>query len=83
VGRRRRAARSPARSGLRPGGWLGIDADQVTASLHEDAGWGSIQRGGTGPGSRLHASLPSGWLARVWAAGWRYSAAIWSSTCWM
>jgi hypothetical protein len=51
------------------GGWLGIDADQVTASLHEDAGWGSIQQGGTGPGSRLHASLPSGWLARVWAAG--------------
>jgi hypothetical protein len=50
-------------------GWLGIDADQVTASLHEEAGWGMIQRNGTGPGSRLHASLPSGWLARVWAAG--------------
>ncbi len=49
--------------------WLGIDADQVTASLHEETGWGSMQLTGTGPGSGLTASLPPGWLARVWAPG--------------
>jgi hypothetical protein len=49
--------------------WLGIDADQVTASLHEGPGWGSLQLTGTGPDSRLTASLPPGWLARVWAPG--------------
>lgn len=49
--------------------WLGIDADQVTAALHEEAGWGTTALNGTGPDSRLTASLPSGWLARVWAPG--------------
>jgi len=49
--------------------WLGVDADQVSASLHEHPGWGTIHLNGTGPGSRLHASLPCGWLARVWAPG--------------
>lgn len=49
--------------------WLGIDADQVSASLHEDPGWGTIHLNGTSPGSRLHVSLPCGWLARVWAPG--------------
>jgi hypothetical protein len=49
--------------------WLGIDADQVSASLQEDSGWGAIKLNGTGPDSRLHASLPCSWLARVWAPG--------------
>jgi hypothetical protein len=49
--------------------WLGIDADQVSASLHEEPGWGTIELNAAGPGSRLHASLPCSWLARVWAPG--------------
>jgi hypothetical protein len=45
--------------------WLGIDPDVVDATLHEGPGWGSIRRDGT----TLRASLPTVWLARVWAPG--------------
>lgn len=49
--------------------WLGIDADQVSASLREGSGWGDVQLDGTGQDARLDVSLPFGWLARVWAPG--------------
>jgi hypothetical protein len=49
--------------------WLGIDPDQVVVSLHRGPGWGSVELTGRGEQRRLRASLPAGWLARVWAAG--------------
>ena len=49
--------------------WLGIDPDQVVVSLHRGPGWGSVELTGRGGQRRLRASLPAGWLARVWAAG--------------
>ena len=49
--------------------WLGIDPDQVVVSLHRGRGWGSVELTGQGEQLRLRASLPTGWLARVWAAG--------------
>ncbi len=49
--------------------WLGIDADQVVASLHTGPGWGSVELTGRGEQRRLRVSLPAGWLARVWACG--------------
>ena len=49
--------------------WLGIDPDQVVVSLHRGPGWGSVELTGRGEQRRLRASLPPGWLARVWAAG--------------
>ncbi len=47
------------------GPWLGIDPDEVQASLHEGPGWGSVERDGPG----LRAALPLSWLARVWVPG--------------
>jgi hypothetical protein len=47
------------------GPWLGINPDEVRASLHEGPGWGSVERDGSG----LRAALPLSWLARVWAPG--------------
>lgn len=47
------------------GPWLGIDPDLVRATLHEGAGWGTLERNGPG----LQAALPLSWLARVWAPG--------------
>jgi hypothetical protein len=38
-------------------------------SLHRGPGWGSVELTGRGEPRRLRASLPAGWLARVWAAG--------------
>ncbi len=49
--------------------WLGIDPDQVVVSLHRGPGWGSVELTGRGEQRRLQVSLPTGWLARVWAAG--------------
>ncbi len=49
--------------------WLGIDPDQVVVSLHRGPGWGSVELTGRGEQRRLRVSLPTGWLARVWAAG--------------
>ena len=49
--------------------WLGIDPNQVVVSLHRGPGWGSVELTGRGEQRRLRASLPAGWLARVWAAG--------------
>lgn len=54
--------------------WLGIDPDLVEVTLHEGPGWGQLTMSGTGAGIgggewRLHAALPVGWLASVWAAG--------------
>ncbi len=49
--------------------WLGIDPDQVVVSLHRGPGWGSVELTGQGEQRRLRVSLPTGWLARVWAAG--------------
>jgi len=45
--------------------WLGISPDQVDARLHEGTGWGRLELTGSG----LRASLPTGWLATVWAGG--------------
>jgi hypothetical protein len=45
--------------------WLGIDPDDVRATLHEGPGWGSAHL----DGSTLRTALPVGWLARVWAPG--------------
>jgi len=49
--------------------WLGIDPDQVEASLYRGAGWGSVELTGRGEQRRLRVSLPAWWLARVWACG--------------
>ena len=49
--------------------WLGIDPDQVEVSLHHGPGWGSAELAGRGQDRRLRVSLPTGWLARVWACG--------------
>jgi hypothetical protein len=47
------------------GPWAGLDPDAVRATLHESAGWGTIER----DGPALRAALPLSWLARVWAPG--------------
>lgn len=49
--------------------WLGMDPDQVVASLHHGPGWGSAELTGRGEERRLRISLPGGWLASVWACG--------------
>jgi len=49
--------------------WLGIDPDAVTVVPHESPNWGAMELTGTGPGRRLRAALPVGWLADVWACG--------------
>jgi hypothetical protein len=49
--------------------WLGIDPDQVVASLHTGPGWGAVELTGRGEQRRLRVSLPAAWLARVWACG--------------
>jgi len=49
--------------------WLGIDPDQVEASLYRGTGWGSVELTGRGEQRRLRVSLPAWWLARVWACG--------------
>jgi hypothetical protein len=47
------------------GPWAGLDPDTVEASLHEEPGWGHVDR----DGPRLRAALPLSWLCRVWAPG--------------
>jgi hypothetical protein len=49
--------------------WLGIDQERVEVSVHHGTGWGDIDSAGTAAASRLWASLPVSWLARVWAPG--------------
>jgi hypothetical protein len=49
--------------------WLGIDPDQVVVTLHHGPGWGSAELSGRESGRRLRVSLPTGWLASVWACG--------------
>jgi len=49
--------------------WLGIDPDQVVVTLHGGPGWGSCELTGRGEDRRLRVSLPTGWLASVWACG--------------
>jgi hypothetical protein len=49
--------------------WLGIDPDAVTVTPHEGQGWGTVRLTGAGQDRRLHAALPVGWLASVWACG--------------
>jgi hypothetical protein len=49
--------------------WLGIDPDQVIVTLHHGPGWGSAELTGRESGRRLWISLPTEWLASVWACG--------------
>ncbi len=49
--------------------WLGIDPDQLVVSLHSGPGWGSAELTGPGEERRLRVSVPTGWLASVWACG--------------
>lgn len=49
--------------------WLGIEPDQVRASLHDGDGWGSAALHGHGADRELRISLPAIWLASVWACG--------------
>jgi hypothetical protein len=49
--------------------WIGIDPDQVKASLHSGDGWGSSGMTGKGEERELTFTLPAGWLASVWACG--------------
>jgi hypothetical protein len=51
------------------GSWLGIDPDEVVATLSGDSGWDSVRLDRANGSSRLHVSLPAEWLARVWAPG--------------
>ena len=46
--------------------WLGVEPDEVTASLHAGTGWGHLEVAG---GGGVVASLPLDWLAQVWACG--------------
>jgi hypothetical protein len=55
-------------------GWLGIDASQIDATVHDGPGWGEAEwaaraAGGSGHERRLRLALPVGWLAAVWAPG--------------
>lgn len=54
--------------------WLGIDPDQVRASVESANGWGSVTLAGTGGDRRLHVSLAADWLASVWACGLAFVA---------
>ena len=49
--------------------WIGIDPDQVSASLQAGDGWGPAGMSGRGEERELTFSLPAGWLASVWACG--------------
>jgi hypothetical protein len=49
--------------------WLGIDPDRVQVSVHDEAGWGSIELSRSGGERCLRAKLPVSWLAAVWAPG--------------
>lgn len=49
--------------------WLGIEPDQVRATLHDGDGWGSVELHGHGADRELRVSLPASWLASVWACG--------------
>jgi hypothetical protein len=49
--------------------WIGIDPNQVKASLHAGDGWGSSDMTGKGEQRVLAFALPAGWLASVWACG--------------
>jgi hypothetical protein len=49
--------------------WIGIDPNQVKASLHAGNGWGGSEMTGKGEQRMLAFALPVGWLASVWACG--------------
>jgi hypothetical protein len=49
--------------------WIGIDPDQVKASLHTGDGWGTAGMSGRGEERELTFTLPTTWLASVWACG--------------
>jgi len=49
--------------------WLGIDPNEVDATIDECAGWGEVTPMESGGNPGLRARLPVGWLAKVWAAG--------------
>ena len=51
------------------GRWLGLESDQVRAEPWTGPGWGRVRVDDTGPELVVSASLPIGWLARVWASG--------------
>jgi hypothetical protein len=58
-----------ARLALAARDWAGIDPDQVSVTLHDHDGWGTLELTRSGAEARLHATLPAGWLASVWACG--------------
>jgi hypothetical protein len=49
--------------------WIGIDPDQVYASVHEDPGWGTVRLTGNAADRRLTITLRPTWLATAWACG--------------
>ena len=49
--------------------WIGIDPDQVKASLRSGDGWGTASMSGRGEERELTFTLPATWLASVWACG--------------
>src|SRR5262249_18119842 len=49
--------------------WLGIDPNEVDATIHEGPGWGELALTRTDGSGRLTARLPVSWLASVWAPG--------------
>ena len=49
--------------------WLGIDAGDVAAAIHDDDGWGQLSLAGPQGRRQLIARLPVSWLAGVWAPG--------------
>ncbi|MBV9448583.1 MAG: hypothetical protein JO345_22075 [Streptosporangiaceae bacterium] len=67
--------------------WLGLDPDQVRASVESGSGsassggnrppgppWGSVTLAGKAGDRRLRVSLAAGWLASVWACGLAFVA---------
>lgn len=49
--------------------WLGIEPDQVRATLNDADTWGSVELHGRGADRELRVCLPAGWLASAWACG--------------
>ncbi len=49
--------------------WLGIDPDEVDATIYDGTGWGEMTGVRTDANARLVAKLPVAWLSRVWAPG--------------
>jgi hypothetical protein len=49
--------------------WLHVDADHIEVNLHDGPGWGAVESSGSVRSIRVRVTLPTAWLAEIWAAG--------------